>query len=187
MAALDDDTRHRLLRHVRALIVSHLTGTPPPEFSSDPASAARLPQFGVFVTLRNGPRLRGCIGTFDASEALLPTLQRIALSSLNDPRFRQNPVVSEELPHLRIEVSLVSPMEPIADPLTLTLGRHGIYVRQGSRTGCFLPEVATDSGWNAEEFLSYCCAHKAGLPPDAWRRPDTEVHIFTVEKIAESH
>jgi len=44
-----------------------------------------------------------------------------------------------------------------------------------------LPQVATETGWSKEEFLSYCCAHKAGLPADAWKDPETEVYFFTAE------
>jgi AMMECR1 domain-containing protein len=53
---------------------------------------------------------------------------------------------------------------------------------RGGRSGCFLPEVATDQGWDAAEFLSQCCQGKAGLPPDAWRQPGTKVFLFTSEK-----
>lgn len=185
MGPIDDETRTRLLRFVRGIIDAHLTGIDHDVCINTPEWAATLPSAGAFVTLRNGPHLRGCIGTFDASEPLLPTLRRLAVSSLNDPRFREFPICERELAHIRIELSLVSPMTPIDDPTSLTLGVHGIYVRQGHRTGCFLPEVATEQEWSVEEFLSYCCAHKAGLPPDAWRSAETRVHVFTVEKLAE--
>jgi uncharacterized protein (TIGR00296 family) len=65
--------------------------------------------------------------------------------------------------------------------LSLRLGVDGIYIKSGSLSGCFLPQVATETGWNKEEFLSYCCSHKAGLPADAWKQPDTEVYLFTAE------
>jgi len=44
-----------------------------------------------------------------------------------------------------------------------------------------LPQVATEAGWSKEEFLSYCCAHKAGLPADAWKDSETEVYLFTAD------
>ncbi len=62
------------------------------------------------------------------------------------------------------------------------IGEHGIYVVRGPYSGCFLPEVATDQGWDAEQFLTQCCTGKAGLPPDAWRDKDTKVYLFTSEK-----
>jgi len=58
----------------------------------------------------------------------------------------------------------------------------GIYIVGYGRAGCFLPEVATEIGGDAEMFLSYCCQSKAGLPADAWRDPDVTVYLFTSEK-----
>lgn len=185
MTSIDEELRIRLLRFVRDVIEAHLTGNAPRFLIDPPGWATTLPRAGAFVTLRNGPHLRGCIGTFDASEPMLPMLERLAVSSLNDPRFRARPVSAHELPYLRIELSLVSPMSPIEDPASLTLGVHGVYIRNGHRTGCFLPDVAVDQGWSVEEFLSECCSHKAGLPPDAWRWPETQVHVFTVEKLTD--
>lgn len=185
MAPLDDEARVRLLRFVRGVIEAHLTGNEPDLSHLPPDFTTTLPRAGAFVTLRNGPHLRGCVGTFDASEPLPTTLERMAVASLGDPRFRSMPVSAFELSEIRIEVSLVSPMTPIADPLSLTLGVHGIYIRKGHQTGCFLPEVATEQEWSVEEFLSQCCAHKAGLPREAWRSPETQVCVFTVEKLAD--
>jgi len=185
MAPLDEEMQTRLLRFVRAVIEAHLTGNEADLNHLSPQLLSSLPNAGAFVTLRNGPHLRGCIGTFDDSGPLLSTLKRMAVASLGDPRFRSMPINAFELSEIRIEVSLVSPMMPIDDPLSLTLGVHGIYVRQGHRTGCFLPDVARDHDWTIEEFLSECCAHKAGLPANAWRSPETQVSVFTVQKIVE--
>ncbi|MGR3301872.1 MAG: AMMECR1 domain-containing protein [Candidatus Scalindua sp.] len=60
-----------------------------------------------------------------------------------------------------------------------------MYIKKGSATGCFLPQVATDTGWTKEEFLTHCCSTKAGLSPDAWKEKDVEVYIFTTEIISE--
>ena len=65
--------------------------------------------------------------------------------------------------------------------MTLRLGVDGIYIKKGFSSGCFLPQVATEAGWDKEEFLSYCCSHKAGLSADAWKDPQTEVYLFTAE------
>ena len=77
---------------------------------------------------------------------------------------------------------MLSPLQETADPDKLTVGTHGIYIVRGPNSGCFLPEVATDQNWAAEQFLSHCCTGKAGLPPDAWRDADTKVYLFTSEK-----
>ncbi|MHC4532265.1 MAG: AMMECR1 domain-containing protein, partial [Planctomycetota bacterium] len=67
------------------------------------------------------------------------------------------------------------------EPLSLRLGIDGIYIKKGCASGCFLPQVADETGWSKEEFLSYCCAHKAGLPADAWKDAGTEVYFFTAD------
>jgi uncharacterized protein (TIGR00296 family) len=106
-------------------------------------------------------------------------------AAARDPRFTVNPVTAAELEQLTVEVSVLSELAPIDDPLTIEPGVHGIYIRRGFQAGCFLPEVATDMGWDAETFLSQCCAGKAGLAPRAWADPNTEVLVFTSEKFSE--
>jgi len=102
-------------------------------------------------------------------------------SATSDPRFFSDPITAEELDQLDIEISVLSPLQRTMDPLSLRLGVDGIYIKRGYATGCFLPQVATETGWSKEEFLSYCCSHKAGLPADAWKDPKTEVYLFTAE------
>jgi AmmeMemoRadiSam system protein A len=137
---------------------------------------------GCFVTLKNGERLRGCIGQFTSDKPLINLISEMGVSSsTHDPRFFTDPITPGELDSLDIEISVLSPMIKTDDPSSLRLGVDGIYIVKGARSGCFLPQVATETGWTVEEFLSYCCAHKAGLEPDAWRNPDTEVFLFTAD------
>jgi len=109
----------------------------------------------------------------------------MAVSAAADPRFVDLPISAAEMKNIRIEISVLSPLVRIEDPLWLELGRHGIYLRQGLQSGCFLPSVATDNGWDKETFLTQCCGQKAGLDPLAWRDPKTEVFVFTVEKLCD--
>jgi uncharacterized protein len=90
-----------------------------------------------------------------------------------------------ELPELSIEMSVLSAMQRTQTPELLQPGVHGVYLRHGGRGGCFLPQVATEQGWGAHEMLSYCCTHKAGLPADAWKDPESEVYLFTAEVLKE--
>ena len=141
---------------------------------------------GVFVTLRSGEALRGCIGRFDPSELLRELIPEMAVSAATqDPRFAANRITPEELPGVTVEISVLSPLEKTDDPMSIELGVHGIYIKKGSRSGCFLPQVATEMRWSREELLSNCASHKAGLSPDAWRDPETEVLIFTAEVFSE--
>jgi len=141
---------------------------------------------GCFVTLKNRGRLRGCIGCFTSDQPLYQTVAEYAqISATQDWRFATDPIAPKELPGIDIEISVLSPLERIADPLTLELGVHGIHIERDGRSGCFLPQVATEWKMSKEQFLSDCCAHKAGLPPDAWRDPGTRVSVFTAEIVQE--
>lgn len=140
---------------------------------------------GCFVTLTNGGRLRGCIGTFQPRAPLAQTIVEMGRAAAKDPRFTADPITPAELNELTVEVSILSLLAPADRPEQLEIGKHGIYVVTPTGAGCFLPEVATDMGWDAEQFLSHCCAGKAGLSPDAWRGDDATVYLFTSEKFSQ--
>ena len=141
---------------------------------------------GLFVTLWHGTKLRGCIGTLEPVENLTRVVPQVTRSALTDGRFVDDPITATEFSEIRIELSFLSDPRPTKDPLSLVPGTHGLIVRRGARSGCFLPKVAAERGWSAEETLRHCCEMKAGLPGDAWRDPETEVLLFTAETIAEN-
>jgi AmmeMemoRadiSam system protein A len=137
---------------------------------------------GCFVTLKNRNRLRGCIGQFTSDGPLIELIAEMAkASATGDPRFLDDPITVRELENLDVEISVLSPLKRTDDPLSLKLGVDGIYIKRGRASGCFLPQVATETGWGKEEFLSYCCAHKAGLAADAWKDSKTQVYLFTAD------
>jgi uncharacterized protein len=177
---MNETQRHELLRIARDTVYAVVADKAPPKPSSDdPELTARC---GCFVTLKNHERLRGCIGQFVSDMPLVSMVVRMAkASATSDPRFLADPITPRELNELDVEISVLSPLRKTDDPLSLRLGTDGIYIRRGCATGCFLPQVATETGWTKEQFLSYCCAHKAGLSADAWKDPQTEVSLFTAE------
>ncbi len=137
---------------------------------------------GCFVTIKNGQRLRGCIGQFIADKPLIEMVSEMAvLASTRDSRFFDSPITEDELDELDIEISVLSELKKTDDPLSLRLGIDGIYIVKGYASGCFLPQVATETGWSKEEFLSNCCEHKAGIRADAWKKKDVEVYLFTCD------
>ena len=137
---------------------------------------------GCFVTLKNHGRLRGCIGNFISDNPLIELVAEMAkASATSDPRFFADQISARELHQLDVEISVLSPLKKTSEPLNLQLGVDGIYIKQGRASGCFLPQVATETGWSKEEFLSYCSSQKAGLAPDAWKDPETEVFLFTAD------
>jgi uncharacterized protein len=174
---LNDEQKRTLLTLARTEVESKVSGKSLPATKiEDPVLQTSC---GCFVTLHVGGELRGCIGTFQAAEPIHQTVREMARAALQDPRFLNRPLRKEELVRLVIEISALSPLEKTADPLSLELGKQGIYIRRGYASGCFLPQVATETGWTKEEFLNYCCSHKAGLPADAWTDPKTDVFLFT--------
>jgi len=182
--SLTDNERRELVELAQAAVAAAVgEGTLPRV--ENPQGVLAEPR-GCFVTLKNHGHLRGCIGTFRPADPLAITLVHMAqAAATDDPRFFANPITPAELPELTVEVSVLSPLTKTDDPLSLRIGIDGIYIVHGARSGCFLPEVATDLGWDAEEFLAQCCAGKAGLAPDAWKDPTTTVYLFTSEKFEE--
>ncbi len=133
---------------------------------------------GAFVTLYEHKQLRGCIGTFEPSQPLYEVVRDMAISSaFNDTRFY--PVSKEELEDIEIEISVLTPRKKIDSIDEIEIGRHGIYIQKGTRGGTYLPHVATQMGWNVEQFLSSCSREKAGLGADGYKDAD----IFTYESI----
>lgn len=129
----------------------------------------------AFVTLRRGDQLRGCIGHLEADRPLAEVVARAAVAAaFEDPRFP--PVTAAELEDLAVEISVLGPMQPVRDPSTIEVGRHGLVVQSGRRRGLLLPQVAPEWGWDRETFLEQLCL-KAGLPRGAWRAAE----LFTFE------
>ena len=181
---MNSEQRHLLLKIAKDTVEAVVKGQKTEAVKSDdPELTANC---GCFVTLKNGERLRGCIGQFVSDRPLIELISEMAkASATNDSRFFSDPITPDELKQLSIEISVLSPLEKTDDPLSLRLGVDGIYIVRGRSSGCFLPQVAEEAGWSREEFLSYCCSHKAGLAPDAWKEKDTEIYLFTAEVFGE--
>ena len=141
-------------------------------------------KYGAFLTLHKKQALRGCIGVIIGYEPLWQTIQDMAIeSATNDPRFA--PVTADEMQDIDIEISVLSPLKKVANADEIILGKHGVLVKQGIMQGVFLPQVATETKWNKEEFLGHLCRDKAGLTWDAWKHEDTELYVFSAQIIRE--
>jgi AmmeMemoRadiSam system protein A len=177
---MDDTQKQTLLKVARDTVEAVIKGGEAPKPESDDRQLNA--HCGCFVTLKNQGRLRGCIGRFISDIPLIELVVEMAMASATeDMRFFADPITADELEQLDVEISVLSPLLRTDQPLSLRLGVDGIYIKKGRTSGCFLPQVATETGWTKEEFLSYCCSHKAGLSPDAWKAPETEVYLFTAE------
>jgi AmmeMemoRadiSam system protein A len=180
---ISEQDRSRLLDLARQAVLSAVAQGPRPRVD-EPDGVLSL-QRGCFVTLTNRGQLRGCIGTFRPYKPLGEQVIDMGIEAANDPRFIYDAIRPAEVPHLTVAVSVLSELTPIANPLDIQLGVHGIYIVRGRAAGCFLPEVVTETGWSKEEFLSHCCAGKAGMSADAWKQPLTQVLVFTTEKFSD--
>lgn len=176
--ALSQEEKSYLKDLVRLCILRRLQGKNLKPLPKAPSERLDQP-YGAFVTLKSHGELRGCIGRIDASGPLRETIARMAqAAAFEDPRFP--PLRQEELDALSIEISILSPITPCPDPGRIEIGRHGLVIRSGGRSGLLLPQVAVEWNWDREAFLRHTC-RKAGLPMDAWRKPESEIFWFEAE------
>ena len=135
---------------------------------------------GAFVTLTEHGELRGCMGNLDADNpAWASVIEAARWAARGDPRFLG--VEPGELAALEIDVSILGPMERLADPSGFRPGTDGIVVRRGGRRGLLLPEVANSVGCGPTDMLVACC-RKAGLPGDAWCDTGTDLWVFRTHR-----
>jgi len=164
---LDEGERKFLLNLARSVLIKHVEGrtvTVDVKTMEGYTSLLGKPS-GVFVTLRKSGELRGCIGYIRGVEPLYRAVMENTVNAAGDPRF--SPVIRDELDEITIEISVLTPMKRISDPEEVEIGRDGLYIKEGFRSGLLLPQVAVEQGWSRREFLEYTC-RKAGLERNAW-------------------
>lgn len=180
---LTDAQKKRLLGIARSTLEDFVrTGRADEVRETDPRLSA---EEGAFVTLHKKGQLRGCIGNIWGQGPLYQTIRSMAIAAASeDPRF--SPVSADELVDIDVEVSVLSRPRPVSSADEIVLGRHGVIVSRGPfNRGVFLPQVATETGWSKERFLSELCSQKAGLPADCWRSAQTRLEIFTANVFGE--
>jgi AmmeMemoRadiSam system protein A len=181
MSRLSSDDRRTLLDLARRAISSAVIEKRIPDFP--PYSTSLTAPAGAFVTLHRDGQLRGCVGQVESPGPLADTVARAAVNAaLHDSRF--SPVEADEIRDLEIEISVLSPLEPIA-PEAIIVGRHGLMIVQGEHRGLLLPQVAAERRWPCRVFLEEACA-KAGLPRESWREPSTSVFAFVAEVFSDT-
>ena len=178
---LSEEQKRRLVRVARQALEAAVASSPPPDLATSDLELMELR--GAFVTLKRQGQLRGCIGYV---EPRVPLIQAVAdnaeSAALHDPRFP--PVTAAEVGDIDIEVSALTPLEPVSQVEDIEIGRHGLMIRCGANRGLLLPQVPAEWGWDRDEFLAHTC-RKAGLPPDAWQREDAELLWFEAEVFGE--
>jgi len=166
--------KEQLLKLARESLLNHLNKTDIKQPKQTFTGIFNEP-LGAFVSLKNGPHLRGCIGRFSPGKPLYQTIEDLSvLSATRDSRFQ--PVTPEEIDQLIIEISILTPLKKINSIHQILPGKHGIYIKKGTSSGTFLPQVATENQWTREEFLGRCSRDKAGIGWDGWR--NAELYIY---------
>jgi AmmeMemoRadiSam system protein A len=177
-AEYSQDERRLLLKMAHDAIDATLCGQ---EVDTTPPSEHLAEKRGAFTTLHLHGQLRGCVGYVFAVRPLVRTVAETAVAAaFHDTRFL--PVSEEEAREIDVEISVLSPLQPIA-PEDVEVGRHGLVVTLGARRGLLLPQVPLEYDWDRETFLAETC-HKAGLPGDAWEHGAT-LEAFTAEVFSE--
>jgi len=143
-----------------------------PAQRGSPALGARR---GVFVSLHQGQELLGCIGRSEGHATLAEEVAELTLSAaLDDPRFKP---AASKAGLIDIEISVLTPFRRIFRAEECVVGKHGLCLKLGGRTGLLLPQVAGERGWTSEEFLG-AVSRKSLLPPRAWRDPKARIYVF---------
>jgi AmmeMemoRadiSam system protein B/AmmeMemoRadiSam system protein A len=180
---LSTEDQKTLLKIARETVETYIREGKFPEYKID--SPALNKKLGAFVTIKKHGNLRGCIGRFSPTDIpLYQVVSQMAIAAATqDVRF--TPVRVDELKDLTYEISVLSPLKRIDDWRKIEIGKHGVQIRYGLRSGVFLPQVATENNWNLETFLSMLCIEKLGLPGNCYKEKEAQIYVFTAQVFGE--
>ena len=179
---LDKNQQTHLLELARDTIVNKIRyGSY--TLKTQPSDPVLMRPQGVFVTITVDGKLHGCIGYIESRNPLYQNIQECALkAALSDPRFE--PLTEADLDRMHLEVSVLSPVQPLTSVKDIVIGKTGLILDRGPRRGLLLPQVAVEQKWNVNQLLEGLC-HKSELPPGAWKDPGTKLSYFTAEVFGE--
>jgi AmmeMemoRadiSam system protein B/AmmeMemoRadiSam system protein A len=174
---LVEEQKKELLGLAKRTIVEYVKNrrTPEPKVKD----RRLLANGATFVTINRNHMLRGCIGNIQPVMPLYQSVVRNAVSACSRDR-RFTPMTRQELKDMDVEVTILSPLEPLADMNDIKVGTHGLFIVKGDTSGILLPQVAVEYGWDARTFLEQVSV-KAGLPKDAWKDKDAKLYIYTAD------
>lgn len=176
---LTADEKKELLQIARTSVENYVKTEKAPDWNE--ASKKLQEKLGAFVTLKKDGKLRGCIGRFSPTDIpLYKVVSEMAIAAATDDG-RFFPVTKDELDGLQYEISVLSESVKVQSYKDIIFGKHGVVVKSGGRSGVFLPQVADETGWNIDEFLSHLCLEKAGLHPFCWKDGSADLYIFTAQ------
>jgi len=171
---LSAESQRLLLEVARKTIESHLNQESRPK--SQIFDTELLVRRGLFVVLKMGEELRGCIGYITSQNSLYQTVaQAVVGVATKDSRFE--PVQAKELVEIEIESSVLTPLEGLQKVGDIEIGANGLYITQEGQSGLLLPQVAASYGWDRSQFLQRTCGNT--------RLPDTEIYFFNSKILVE--
>jgi len=184
---LGGESRSEILLQLAREAIEARLGDPEAGYAPPAAGAWIEEPRGVYVTLWAEGKIRGCIGAPLPSRPLGPTVWTYArAAAFQDLRFP--PLAAAELPGVTVEISVLSPLEPLgwrpeAEVLaSLRPGIDGYVLQNELQRGVFLPFM-WDEHTTPEQFLAGL-RRKAELPEDFWG-PEVRLWRFTVETYRE--
>jgi AmmeMemoRadiSam system protein A len=179
---------HELLRLARQTLEQAVHNQPPAQIQTASLPRPLTLPGACFVTLTQHQRLRGCIGQLFPSMPLYQAvLDNTRAAARSDPRFP--PVQPRDLPEIRIEISVLTDLQPLqaAPPdewlRQLRPNVDGVVLYLGDKLTTFLPQVWNQFP-NPAQFLERL-AQKAGAPPGAWRTHNARLSIYQAQVFAE--
>lgn len=180
---LEEGDRRTLLKAARDAIKKAVTGEDLGHTPDERLTDSLAKPCGAFVTLTEQGGLRGCVGFVEAERSLYDTVRAAArAAALEDTRFA--PVTASELDEIKVEISVLTPPEPVSSHDEIQLSKHGIIMSKEGRRALFLPKVARLQGWDIETTLKHLSV-KAGLAPDDWRE-GARFEVFEAISFSES-
>lgn len=139
------ESQRLLLQIAKDAIIYYLESRIPSKFQS--LDSELLQKSGAFVTLHKEGQLRGCVGQIASDKPLYETVAEAAVAAATrDPRFHR--VNLSEMPELEIEISVLTPPQPLERIEDLEIGVHGLYIENGVHSGLLLPQVAISHNWD---------------------------------------
>lgn len=182
--------RKFLLELARQSIITAAENKPLPNVGLEKMPPCLREYRACFVTLHKDGALRGCTGVLAARSPLVhEVIQTAAQTALQDPRFL--PVMPDEADSLDIEISVLTPTQPLVLsnpkelPYLIRPGIDGVTLSKDARRATFLPQV-----WERVPdpviFLNMLC-RKMGYPPNEWRYPGMKAEVYQVEQFSDQH
>ena len=168
---INESEQGQLLGIARRSIESGLTDGSSLQPGNENLAGSLSVRLGAFVTLTRYKVLRGCTGSLESTDPLAQAVANSAFkAAFSDSRF--TPLEATDIEDTRIEISVLSELEPLAAVSRADLldrlrpGEDGLLLQDCGHRATFLPGV-WDKISDPEEFLGQLLV-KAGLSGDYW-------------------